>query len=1290
MIHVLQTFDKGSVPRGESIKKQKKEILPMKKMRHKRKTLEQHLHRLAGEDPNSRSLESVYDLQKRKLNRYMSSVITTFPTYSSHDAGHSMNIICAMERILGKDRIKALSGVDTFLLLMSAYMHDVGMLYTEEEVRALWRTEDFSAFREGCKSKTEALRRAAEIAENSVEKDSCFPLDVRESVTILLMEYFRPRHGSRIEQMTSKTDGGIADLLRVEDSFLPERLIKMINRVSVAHTWTFDKVLRELPMTDTFQGEEFHPRMAAFLLRMGDLCDLDNDRFNKVGIAAFGTMGDENLAHYFKHKSIETLYLSPEQITVIADVSRAMIQDECIRDWMRGDEQESRSLRIENIYHNTIKEHINWKNWMEQEIRDAKQHVNEIFPRNSMRQLPEVRYIIKCNGKETESSTKNLKFMFSSEKAFSLIESISIYQGEKFIFVRELLQNALDATKLQLWRELRSNYGPMAKELSPFDVHWMYPGIFERYRIQIQIDYNAANRTARFEMTDSGIGISMEELKTNILTTGNSWRNRESYQAELREMPGWLRPTGAFGIGLHTVFSVTDRLKIETKSDSELLANEITLCSGKKDGYVFCEKTTKQVSRGSRFYFSFKLTKEQEMRYLEESDEDIFLKDMQNELQQKVISQIDQWCSTPLVPVHVNGFVLTPALTDSSWANELTLSDHKNRLLYRFEEPKRYEFVFSDDYESISIWDRHEEVVLSLSLSSSGSGDGSVAFKGIKLKDSTIGVTDGSEYLKVNYVDVLKGDSDVWIDAARTRLNDDAGVELQEIVNEAAAFARKMYLRLMHEVWNDSEVTSLRSDIADCAKRFVKGEITEKEVWKRTCRLKSTYIRALDSWQARSLNCRVTTYLIALRIIDESIIEWASSVEYRSDMPLREIDWKPFRLADAFIKKWKADWRVSSEWFHQPFFDNQMRHIAEHYTAIMAVWIARMYYEGVSLASPDRQQMMEQTVRELFESVFPFLYHWKRTDYLYQNMSRIILSYRGREKDRCGRTDMADYLFVPEAAQVFREWRFKAGYSEVTSFRLFLASPYYKILMDVPGTHEMKDAMAKDVWREMAAHSMYSSRVMDFDIEETEEQENLFDLWQVSVNNPADTFTLDCLPFLSRLPVVKVDKTDGANKVTYALCDNNVRGIEVNAMTKQSAFQFFWKCVRSLEVRRIAHEYLTVEGLSEYPLLVFAGQKGRYSGWLQLSCVRYYIPVWDYAEHIKEYLDQYCMADTPEIRAENINRIADSERFYAVTDYIWRKRVQEEPDVTPEAVRAQYREFLQDLFNAWFDPMPKG
>lgn len=84
----------------------------------KKYTLEEHLHRTSKHHDTNHSLESVYNLQKRKLTRYLSSVVTTYPTYSTHDTWHSANIVSAIENILGKECIKKLSGIDTFLILM--------------------------------------------------------------------------------------------------------------------------------------------------------------------------------------------------------------------------------------------------------------------------------------------------------------------------------------------------------------------------------------------------------------------------------------------------------------------------------------------------------------------------------------------------------------------------------------------------------------------------------------------------------------------------------------------------------------------------------------------------------------------------------------------------------------------------------------------------------------------------------------------------------------------------------------------------------------------------------------------------------------------------------------------------------------------------------------------------------------------------------------------------------------------------------------------------------------------
>ena len=164
-------------------------------MKTRRITLETHLHKIAEYDETVKNLESVFNIQKQKVIRYIGSVVTSFPTYSTHDAVHSMNIISAIEKILGQKTIKKMSGIDTFLILMCAYMHDTGMLYSDEEVKQLWETEGFQDFLTSARKREDEVGRAARKIDKAEKGEGCSVLEVRRSVAVILMEYFRPRHG---------------------------------------------------------------------------------------------------------------------------------------------------------------------------------------------------------------------------------------------------------------------------------------------------------------------------------------------------------------------------------------------------------------------------------------------------------------------------------------------------------------------------------------------------------------------------------------------------------------------------------------------------------------------------------------------------------------------------------------------------------------------------------------------------------------------------------------------------------------------------------------------------------------------------------------------------------------------------------------------------------------------------------------------------------------------------------------------------------------------------------------
>ncbi len=1259
-------------------------------MGKKHHTLEKHLNILGKADPGAKGLESVYDLQKRKLGRYLSSVVTTFPTYSTHDTFHSVNIIVAIESILGSRRIKRLSGIDAFLILMCAYMHDIGMLYTEDEVRELWKKDEFTAFLQDARHRSHEAAKAVGLVEGAMMPEGdgkkLWALEVRQSVTILLMEYYRSRHGLRIEEVTKKDVGGIADLLRVEDSFLPDRILKMINSISMAHTWSFRKMMDALPREDSFNGEFFHPRMIAFLLRIGDLCDLDNNRFNKVGIATFGTLGDESLAHYFKHKSIETLYISPEEIKVVADVVQENIEAECRREWMPAEDEEPLQERTDKVFHRTIQEHISWKSWMEQEITDAKLNARRIFPDSLSFQVPEVEYVIRIDGREAVSSNRNLKFAFSQEKAFGLIENISIYQNEKLIFVRELIQNAIDASKMQIWRDICADMGEGAQALSPFELEWRYPGIFSKYKIDIRVEYDSAERKARFRITDSGIGISIPELKENVLATGSSWNERERYRKELQQMPGWLRPTGAFGIGLHTAFSVTDQIRILTKSETEEQANEITLYSGKKDGHAFCRKTAGRTKRGTVFSLSFVLTEEEERLYLEEGDEKEFLYDVDNELENKIIAEVQRWCNTPLVPIEVNGQPVVPALVMSTWVNELYQEERCNRILYCHEEDARYLYAFSHDYGGLTVWDRENEAVLHMVLDRSA--DINVNFKGICLSDDLgVGL---QEYISIRYLDILAGDAGEMIDASRSRLKYEAVGKVKKALKEGAAFAKKTYLALMEAVASDEQHMKFMGDVRQCADGYLAGGMDRGQVWRRACQLKKKYLDSGDSRLVRRLESRVVTYMICLRIVDSVLLEsarnWWTEEDFAPDAVMQSFDMAAWSLLDDVLRRWRADWRGNSQRFVQGYFRYQIKSVAAGYLNCWTMLVVERYMQTRHIVKPEEREQWRRAIRERLGHAMPFTWGWHVTRQLCHKAAEDILDYCWGGNNILYNEEMLDAIVVPVTAKVFREWGYKAAYAGIDSISLELSRPYARLLLDMPDRLTEIGQSERDIWKRELGRTVYG--MLGRDVEGIEDYSGLLEMRGLTLRMPRDRFRASCLPFLRKLTIIKADVKENERKLTYAYPEYAEGGISADERTIRAAFRFFWETVEAVRPDDQLG-YLDIDGFRKYPLLVLESGETGHDEWLQTGWNRCYIPIWDYLLKIRGYLDSWRCDERREACLEGI---AGSRRFQAVTNYIWKKKGREKGlgEDGLAQIQEQYKEFVRDLLDVWFEEMPRG
>ena len=179
----------------------------------------------------------------------------------------------------------------------------------------------------------------------------------------------------------------------------------------------------------------------------------------------------------------------------------------------------------------------------------------------------------------------DLQFSISTEKAFEVIEGANIYE-DKFVFLREVIQNALDACKIQMWRDVSENRyrSWIAKEsvnnLQPFQIK---NDVFENYGVDVILRKYDENHF-KVIISDNGIGISAEQFK-KICNVGVSYSGDKKRSEEVESMPLWLRPTAGFGIGLQSIFLIADEFEIYSKAaGNDGIYAKVT--SRRKNGYV--------------------------------------------------------------------------------------------------------------------------------------------------------------------------------------------------------------------------------------------------------------------------------------------------------------------------------------------------------------------------------------------------------------------------------------------------------------------------------------------------------------------------------------------------------------------------------------------------------------------------------------------------------------------------------------------------------------------------------
>ncbi len=547
-------------------------------------SLEKHLEETVKFNPQFEILNAIWKLNKKNLSAALSNVSQYFPHYSLHEKSHSTTIINNIELFLGEERIKKLSPTNTWLLLMASFTHDLGMVVFQELIEKEWMSTEFQDFlieicewddinlSESGKILT-TLQRAIKHKEHNWEPEIS-PIQIKNSVTLVVAEYMRRIHHKRSSDILKGLDKTFND---VASSFysdqIPNRLLNLLGDIAFLHGVEFYEILKRLDFeSNGLSNDKINPRFIAAMLRLGDLLDIDDGRFNIFTSQVFKLPESSNL-HKKKHSSIKHFLITPDAIEITADCP---------------EEQVYRLAR-------------NWFDWLELEVENLNKEWSNIAPLDltgSAPRIPKGKIKVFYNNSSADEDLLNLKFQVSNEKIFEILEGGSIYEKAEFTFIRELVQNSLDASKIQLWSEIeKGTYDFVFREhfkngklthdeiinkiIFPDDIP---EALQKSFQIYLNLKWDEDKNNLIIEIVDSGTGISNKDLIRMTSKVGQSRRENKQYNEMLSRMPFWLKPTGAFGIGLQSLFIITDSFNVYTKADGEN-AKKITFRSSKKGKY---------------------------------------------------------------------------------------------------------------------------------------------------------------------------------------------------------------------------------------------------------------------------------------------------------------------------------------------------------------------------------------------------------------------------------------------------------------------------------------------------------------------------------------------------------------------------------------------------------------------------------------------------------------------------------------------------------------------------------
>jgi len=456
----------------------------------------------------------------------LKTVIKNMPEFTLHDDTHIFNMLTIMEKIIPVSSLEKLSIPDLLMLVLSVFLHDIGMAPEEKYILA-WKNQlpDNEYDNELLKEKEAFDRFRVTYTHQLADIERLNTEGQHPKAQLLedyiITEYIRTTHSIRARKIIAIFWN---KKIIYRDTDLTENLAAICFSHNENYTYLLNMETFKVCGQDTYLCLPF----VATMLRLADIIDFDPKRTPSVLFSHLTVKNPVSLIEWKKHQSINARAISAKKLIFSAECDHPAIEA-AIRLFCDQIDEELRNGTV--ILSNLSNEGM--------EIDETMYKIS-LPPQVDRQKIQAKKDIV--SGKPIYRY-HDTKFTLNKKQIIDLLMGTKLY-GKPDVALRELIQNSLDACLLR-------------QKLSEF---WNM-----EYTPKIKVSLYRKNDIDYLQVSDNGVGMNQHIIDNYYTNIGRSYYSSREFNELITTFKSSFSPISKFGIGILSCFMVCDSMEVSTR-----------------------------------------------------------------------------------------------------------------------------------------------------------------------------------------------------------------------------------------------------------------------------------------------------------------------------------------------------------------------------------------------------------------------------------------------------------------------------------------------------------------------------------------------------------------------------------------------------------------------------------------------------------------------------------------------------------------------------------------------------